>query len=128
MPHIANNIWYILSSQYRILVDNKKAGWIRWNSSESTVEIHSDFTEFREALQCYGFHPQTRQSVKKNFTDYGFAARYDDRSPKPDANGIVWAKWSHSHFKRDDPELLAKMSRRPAKKHGKRKDKKATTN
>ncbi|KAJ2738064.1 hypothetical protein GGI20_006332, partial [Coemansia sp. BCRC 34301] len=90
--------------------------WIRWNTSESSIEIADDFVMLKRALTNFGFHPKTASSAKKNFTDYGFASHSDGRRMMADANDVVWAKWSHKHFNPDKRELLKMMRRKAYKK------------
>ncbi|KAJ2312551.1 hypothetical protein IWW52_004823, partial [Coemansia sp. RSA 2704] len=53
-----------------------------------------------------------KESVNKNFHDYGFTRHTDSRRRIPDADGIIWYRFSHNDFNREQPELVRRIMRR----------------
>ncbi|KAJ1965548.1 hypothetical protein GGI12_000689 [Dipsacomyces acuminosporus] len=95
----------------RIVEKPENRSWIRWNEDGTELQF-CDWNRLLDSLGRYGLSAKQKESVNKNFHDYGFKRLSDNRKRVPDNNGIVWCRFKHENFQRGKPDLVKNIYRR----------------
>ncbi|KAJ2526995.1 hypothetical protein GGH20_003266 [Coemansia sp. RSA 1937] len=96
---------------FNIMQNPDISGWLRWSEDGTEVQFNS-WPLMIGALAAQGMAATKKESVNKNFHDYGFKRLTDSRRRIPDEDGIIWFAFEHASFKRGRPDLLRNIRRR----------------
>ncbi|KAI8323113.1 Di-copper centre-containing protein [Martensiomyces pterosporus] len=99
---------------HRILENPENRSWIQWNDDGTEFQF-CNWDRLLECLNQFGLSARQKESVNKNFHDYGFTRLTDSRRRIPDRAGVLWCRFRHANFQRDRPELVRDIFRRMVK-------------
>ncbi|KAJ2355568.1 hypothetical protein GGF43_002608, partial [Coemansia sp. RSA 2618] len=94
-----------------IIQDPANSAWIRWNL-EGTEFQFCNWTQLIHELGARGMAATKKESVNKNFHDYGFERLTDSRRRIPSDDGLIWYKFRHVSFRRAQPDLVRRIVRK----------------